>query len=79
MWPDFNEKDYKKIIKKFKKIKRNFGGIMSEFNKKNINIINLITYYLFFIIKGNFFFKFFMIIFFCSYYNGFNIMKKKKL
>ena len=27
MWPDFNEKDYKKILDKFKKIKRNFGSI----------------------------------------------------
>jgi undecaprenyl diphosphate synthase len=27
LWPDFNEKDYAKIIKKFKKIKRNFGKI----------------------------------------------------
>ena len=27
MWPDFNEKDFKKIIDKFKKIKRNFGNI----------------------------------------------------
>ena len=27
MWPDFNEKDYKKILGKFKKIKRNFGNI----------------------------------------------------
>jgi len=27
LWPSFNEKDYNKIIKKFKKIKRNFGGI----------------------------------------------------
>ena len=27
MWPDFNEKDYKSIIEKFKKIKRNFGKI----------------------------------------------------
>ena len=27
MWPDFNEKDYEKIIKKFKKINRNFGGL----------------------------------------------------
>lgn len=27
LWPDFNEKDYKKIIDKFKKIKRNFGNI----------------------------------------------------
>jgi len=27
LWPDFNEKDYVKIIKKFKKIKRNFGKI----------------------------------------------------
>ena len=26
-WPDFNEKDYNKIIKKFKMIKRNFGKI----------------------------------------------------
>ena len=27
LWPDFNEKDYIMIIKKFKKIKRNFGKI----------------------------------------------------
>ena len=27
MWPDFNEKDYENIIKKFKKINRNFGGL----------------------------------------------------
>ena len=27
LWPDFNEEDYIKIIKKFKKIKRNFGHI----------------------------------------------------
>ena len=27
LWPAFNEKDYKKIIKKFKNIKRNFGKI----------------------------------------------------
>ena len=27
LWPDFNEKDYNKIIKRFKKIKRNFGKV----------------------------------------------------
>ena len=27
LWPDFDEKDYIRIIKKFKKIKRNFGNI----------------------------------------------------
>ena len=27
LWPAFDEKDYKKIINKFKKIKRNFGNI----------------------------------------------------
>ena len=27
LWPDFNEKDYNKIIKKFRVIKRNFGNI----------------------------------------------------
>ncbi len=27
LWPDFNEKDFNKIIKKFKSIKRNFGNI----------------------------------------------------
>ena len=27
LWPDFNEKDYIRIIKKFKTIKRNFGKI----------------------------------------------------
>ena len=27
LWPDFNSFDLKKIIKKYKKSKRNFGGI----------------------------------------------------
>ena len=27
LWPDFSEKDYNKILNKFKKIKRNFGKI----------------------------------------------------
>jgi len=27
LWPDFNEKDYNKILKKFRKIKRNYGNI----------------------------------------------------
>ena len=27
LWPDFNEKDYKKILINFKKLKRNFGKI----------------------------------------------------
>ena len=27
LWPDFNEKDYNRIIKKYKNIKRNFGNI----------------------------------------------------
>ena len=27
MWPDFNDKDYLKIIKEYKNLKRNFGKI----------------------------------------------------
>tara|TARA_Y100001935_G_scaffold254319_1_gene263010 strand:- start:1317 stop:2000 length:684 start_codon:yes stop_codon:yes gene_type:complete len=27
MWPDFNEKDFKKILSNYKKINRNFGGL----------------------------------------------------
>ena len=27
MWPDFKKKDFSEIIKKYKKIKRNFGGL----------------------------------------------------
>lgn len=27
LWPDFNEKDYLKIINKFRKVKRNYGSI----------------------------------------------------
>jgi undecaprenyl diphosphate synthase len=27
LWPDFNEKDYIRIINRFRKIKRNFGNI----------------------------------------------------
>ena len=27
LWPDFNEKDYIRIINNFRKIKRNFGNI----------------------------------------------------
>ena len=27
LWPSFNERDYIRIIKNFKKVKRNFGNI----------------------------------------------------
>ena len=27
LWPDFNEKDYTDILKKYKNVKRNFGNI----------------------------------------------------
>ncbi len=27
LWPDFNEKDLKKVLNNFKKVKRNFGSI----------------------------------------------------
>ena len=27
MWPDFNDKDFNKILDKFKNVKRNFGSI----------------------------------------------------
>ena len=27
LWPDFNEKDYYRVIKKYRLIKRNFGKI----------------------------------------------------
>ena len=27
LWPDFNENDYRKIIKKFRNVKRNFGNV----------------------------------------------------
>ena len=27
LWPDFNKKDFNKIISKFLKVRRNFGGI----------------------------------------------------
>ncbi|MGA0275757.1 MAG: undecaprenyl diphosphate synthase family protein, partial [Dehalococcoidia bacterium] len=27
LWPDFNEKDFRKIIKLYRNIKRNFGEI----------------------------------------------------
>ena len=27
LWPDFNEKDYNKILNIFKKVKRNYGKI----------------------------------------------------
>ncbi len=32
MWPDFNKSDFKKIILNFKKINRNFGGIIERIN-----------------------------------------------
>ena len=44
LWPDFNEKDYYKIIKKYKNIKRNFGKylMIKEFQKRLISSIILI-------------------------------------
>jgi len=32
MWPDFTKKDFFKIINKFKKINRNFGGLNERIN-----------------------------------------------
>ena len=31
MWPEFTEKDYYRIIDKFKSINRNFGGLNEKF------------------------------------------------
>ena len=33
LWPDFNDKDLKRIIIRYKKIKRNFGGIQDGYKK----------------------------------------------
>jgi len=30
LWPEFTEKDYNKIIKNFKSIKRNFGNVWNQ-------------------------------------------------
>ena len=32
LWPDFNQNDFNKIINKFNKIKRNFGGLVERIN-----------------------------------------------
>ena len=32
LWPDFNQNDFNKIINKFNKIKRNFGGLVERTN-----------------------------------------------
>jgi len=34
LWPDFEKKDFYKILDKFKKIKRNFGAIRYERDTK---------------------------------------------
>ena len=34
LWPDFTQKDFYKILNKFRKIKRNFGGIKYERDSK---------------------------------------------
>ena len=34
LWPDFNEKDFNKILKKFNKIKRNFGKIWAIYKRE---------------------------------------------
>ena len=31
MWPDFTKEDFFKIIKKFKKINRKFGGLSDKY------------------------------------------------
>ena len=41
LWPDFNSNDYKKILNKFKYLKRNFGNLNMQrfFLKKNFGQI----------------------------------------
>ena len=57
LWPDFNEKDYIKIIKKFKNIKRNFGKNMNnkELQKRLLSSIILIPIAFFLLLKGQYF------------------------
>jgi undecaprenyl diphosphate synthase len=45
LWPDFNENDFNKIIKIFKKTKRNFGNIMKIELKKRI-LSSILYFYL---------------------------------
>ena len=46
LWPDFNLKDLKKIITKYKRIKRNFGEEydISLLKKKSFNFIIFIAF-----------------------------------
>ena len=45
LWPDFNIKDYRKIINKFKKLKKFWKYLMkSEFQKRLISSILLILF-----------------------------------
>ena len=57
LWPDFNEKDYDKIIKKFKNIKRNFVKYdQSRITKRIFSSFILIPLVIFLYIKGQYYF-----------------------
>ena len=61
LWPDFNEKDYNKILNKFKKTKTKFWKNLmnNELLKRILSSIIIIPVVLFFIIKGSFLFNLF--------------------
>ena len=76
LWPDFSEKDYNKILKKFKNIKEIFEIFNEKRTWKRIFSSLILIPISFFIIKGSFFFIFFWLFPRRNIMNGIGWVKK---
>ena len=64
LWPDFKSSDLVKIIKKYKKIKRNFGSVMIKKNiKERVYTSFILLFLLALMIISNFISTYFLILF----------------
>ena len=51
MWPDFKKMIFLKLLKKFKKINRNFGGIKCQKYLKELYLTSFCYFFIIYIFK----------------------------
>ena len=79
LWPDFNKNDFEKILKEYKKIKRNFGVFMINFVFRSISSLVLAPLFLWVAYINNIFFHLLLLlIFIISLYELKFVFIKKK-
>ena len=76
-YADFNNKDYYRIIKEYRNIKRNLQNMINkELIKRLLSTLILIPVVSFFVIEGDFLFNFFIVI--CFFITSYEWHKMRK-